>query len=223
MKLFTKFFVTICVSVFCMFVLPVASADDTNNKTKITFSQPVEVPGVGAQVLPAGTYVFKLMDSLTDRHIVQIFNADMTHLYTTILAVPNYRSDSTDKTVVTFKERAEGQPEAIRTWFFPGKVWGEEFVYEKTKALELAKVVNEPVLYTPVEVASIEALKTAPIEAVKPTGEAIPVAEVVKAAPVQMAKMDAPALPKTGSNLPLYACLGMFSLGAAVVMTKRLA
>jgi hypothetical protein len=85
----------------------------------------------------------------------------------------------------------------------------------------LAKVVNEPVLYTPTEVASIEALKTVPIEAVKPTAEVIPVAEVVKAPPVEMAKMEAPVLPKTGSNLPLYACLGMFSLGAAVVMTKR--
>src|SRR5436190_7381218 len=118
MKFFTRCLIIVCVFAVSLFVLPGASADEWNKKTVVTFSQPVEVPGVGAQVLPAGTYVFKLVDSLSDRHIVQIFNADMTHLYTTILAVPNYRPDVTDKTVITFKERAEGQPEAIRTWFY---------------------------------------------------------------------------------------------------------
>src|SRR3954452_6294397 len=144
----------------CVFVLPSASADDTNNKTSITFSAPVEVPGVGAQILPAGTYVFKIMDSLSDRHIVQIFNKDENHVYTTILAIPNYRLRATDKTVMTFKERAQGEPEAIRAWFYPDRQWGEEFVYPKAKALELAKR-GEPVLYPPMEVTSVEELKTA--------------------------------------------------------------
>src|SRR5207253_11036015 len=106
------------------------------------------VPGVGAQVLPAGTYVFKILDSLSDRHIVQIFNATEDHLYTTILAIPNYRLKATDKTVMTFKERAAGEPEAIRAWFYPGRQWGEEFVYPKEKAVALAKATNTPVLFT---------------------------------------------------------------------------
>ena len=110
---------------------------------------------MGAQTLPAGTYVFKLMDSLADRHIVQIFNVAMDHVYTTILAIPNYRLKMTGKTVVTFRERGEGQPEAIHAWFYPGKQWGEEFVYPKARALELAKIVNEPVLATPVELAAL--------------------------------------------------------------------
>ena len=79
---------------------------------------------MGAQTLPAGTYVFKIADSLADRHIVQIFNEDETHVFTTILAIPNYRLKSTDKTVMTFRERAEGQPEAIRAWFYPGAPMG---------------------------------------------------------------------------------------------------
>src|SRR5256885_9775400 len=151
---------------------PVAQADDWNRKTTVTFSGPVEIPGVhlkGWGVLPAGTYVFKILDSQTDRHIVQIFNKDQTTVYATILAIPNYRLKATDKTVITFRERAAGEPEAIRAWFYPGRQWGEEFVYTKVKAVELAKVVNEPVLYTPVEVTDVEALKTVPIEAVQPT------------------------------------------------------
>src|SRR3954451_16211209 len=183
MKVFTKCFVVLCVLAICSFVLPTASAGELNKKTVVTFSAPVEVPGVGAQVLPAGTYVFKIMDSLTDRHIVQIFNADESHLYTTILAIPNYRLQSTDKTVITFKERAQGEPEAIRAWFYPGAQSGEEFVYPKAKALELAKIANESVLETPVPIADIEALKTAPIEAVNPSGEPVPVGTVVQAPP----------------------------------------
>ncbi|HSV27813.1 MAG TPA: hypothetical protein VLH60_07965, partial [Sedimentisphaerales bacterium] len=133
---------------------PSARADAWNRKTVITFSGPVEIPGVhlkGWGVLPAGTYVFKIMDSQSNRHIVQIFNEDETRIYATILAIPNYRLKATDKTVVTFRERPAGQPEALRAWFYPGRNWGEEFVYPKAKAIELAKVTNTPVLYTVAE------------------------------------------------------------------------
>ncbi len=218
MKASTKFFMIVCFTACLLFVLPTASADDWNKKTKVTMSAPFEVPGVGAQVLPAGTYVFKLLDSNSNRHIVQIFNEKETHVFTTILAIPNYRLRATDETVMTFKERAAGEPEAIRAWFYPGQQWGEEFVYSKPKALALAKVVNQPVLYTPIEVATIEDLKTAPIEAIKPTGEPIPVAEVVQTPPVEVAQ--ATELPKTGSLLPLLGMVGFLSLGAAGVMRK---
>ena len=180
-----------------------AKADDWNKKTIVTFDQPVEVPGVGAQILPAGTYIFKLLDSPSDRHIVQIFNQAEDHVFTTILAIPDYRMRATGKTVMTFKERAEGQPQAIRTWFYPGREWGDEFVYPKSRALELAKIVNEPVLATPVDLpAPVETLATAPIEAVKPTGEEVPVAEVVQAPPAEpVAEAAAATLP--GNRKPI--------------------
>lgn len=197
--------------------MPSASADDTNNMTVVKFSAPFEVPGVGAQVLPAGTYVFKLVDSSTNRHIVQVMNEDQTHIFTTILAVPNYRARSTGETVMTFKERGEGQPEALRTWFYPNHRMGEEFVYGKSKALALAKVVNEPVFYT-TEIASVEELKTARIAAITPAGEDVNVAEVVKPEPVEVAKLEQPTLPQTGSYLPLIACFGLLSLGTAATM-----
>ena len=54
-------------------MLPLAKADQWNKETKLTFSAPVQIPG---QVLPAGSYVFKLADSQADRHIVQIFTED---------------------------------------------------------------------------------------------------------------------------------------------------
>ncbi len=211
---------------------PAANADEWNRKTTMTFSGPVEIPGVhlkGWGVLPAGTYVFKILDSQSDRHIVQIFNADETQCYATILAIPNYRLRATDKTVVTFRERPAGQPEALRAWFYPGKNWGDEFVYPKAKAVELAKATNTPVLFMPadipVEVAEpiksanepvVVELKQVPVMAIQPTGEEVELAQVVTPPPAQEpTQMAANELPKTASPLPLIALLGFLALGGA--------
>jgi hypothetical protein len=78
MKLLKGLGIGLCLAVLSTLVVPRASADEWNRKTTITFSGPVEVPGVGLHLLPAGTYVFKIVDSQSDRHIVQIFNQDDT-------------------------------------------------------------------------------------------------------------------------------------------------
>ncbi len=220
MKMIKTLLIVFCIVAACAFLLPAAVADEGNKRTTVTFSGPVEVPGVDAQVLPAGTYLFKLMDSPSDRNIVQIFSADGTHLYTTILAIPNYRLRATDKTVMTFRERAEGQPEALRAWFYPGANWGQEFVYPKARAIELAKVTQTPVLATPIDLAAtpVETLKTAPVVAVAPTGETIEVARVVEPPPVQTAQVEPPAavLPATASWLPSLGLIGLLSLGTGL-------
>jgi hypothetical protein len=58
-------------------LLPAARADEWNQRTVMTFSSPVEIPG---QILPAGTYVFKVADSQANRHIVQVFNKNENHV-----------------------------------------------------------------------------------------------------------------------------------------------
>jgi LPXTG-motif cell wall-anchored protein len=214
MKLMKTLSIVFCVLVACAFLLPTAVADEWNKRTTVTFSAAVEVPGSGAQVLPAGTYIFKLMDSTSNRNIVQIFSADGLHVFTTILAIPNYRLRVTDRTVMTFRERAEGQPEAIRAWFYPGANWGQEFVYPKLRAIELAKIVQEPVLATPIDMAAapIEALKDAPVEAIAPSGETVELAQVVEPPPA------AEALPQTASSVPLIGLLGLLSLGTGFAL-----
>jgi hypothetical protein len=188
-----------CMALMSTLLAPHARADDWNHKTVVTFSGPVEIPGVhleGWTVLPAGTYVFRVLDSQSNRHIIQISNKDESIIYATILAIPNYRLQATNKTVVTFRERASGEPEALRAWFYPGRSWGEEFVYPKSKAIALAKASNTPVLFTPVElpvevaepIKSADApvvleLKRAPVMAIQPTGEVVELAQVVTPAP----------------------------------------
>ena len=121
--------------VFCvgLFLLTMSiRADEWDQKTKITFSGPVRV---AKTELPAGTYTFKLADT-NDRHVVQIFNEDETHLITTVLTNADFRLEPSGKTVVKFSEsssesEASGTvPESgvpIRAWFYPGEQFGNDF------------------------------------------------------------------------------------------------
>ncbi len=212
MKLVKGLGTGLCLIVLCFLVAPKAKADESDQKTTVTFSEPFEVPGVGQHILPAGTYVFKLMNSQSDRHIVQIFNQDGTHVFATILAIPDSRQNTTDKTVMTFREAPAGQPQSLKAWFYPGRESGDYFVYERSRAIELAKQNNEAVLSTPAVLtgAPIEALKSAPVEAVNPNGETVQPAQVVQAPPVEEATA---VLPKTASYLPLIGLVGLISLG----------
>jgi len=212
---------------------PTAKADEHDHMTTVTFSAPVEIPPVhitGMRILPAGTYVFKLMNSSSNRHIVQIFNQDQTKIYATIEAIANYRLYPTGKTVMTFNEGVRGKPEAIRAWFYPGANWGEEFVYPKAKAIQLAQVTNQPVPASVTEAQEevekpeapevVVQLQQLPVMAVRPTGEVVELAQVYPPAPpatVAAAPAPEPAtLPATSSSLPLIALLGFAALGSAL-------
>ena len=188
-------------------------ADEWNKATKLTFNEPVELPGMA---LPAGTYWFTLADSDSDRNIVEVWDADRMHLVTTILAIPDYRLQPTGKTVINFSERPTGSPEAIHAWFYPGDNYGEEFVYPKTRATQLAKQTNRPVLSMPDEQPSTQ-IKQAPVKAIAPSGEEVEIAEVVAVQPVLPQQATQSSLPQTGSDLPLLALAGVLALAAAGV------
>jgi hypothetical protein len=130
-----------------------AAAQDfnSNERTFLTFSAPVELPGV---TLQAGTYLFKLADSQSNRHIVQVFNQDEKQILATILAVPAERLEVTGENVVTFRESSEGAMPAVQYWYYPGDRIGHEFVYPKEQAAKIAKRTGQNVLSTDGEVAS---------------------------------------------------------------------
>jgi hypothetical protein len=209
---------------------PGLKADTWNQKTTLTFSQPFEVPG--GRVLPAGTYVFKLLDSQYDRNVVQIFSEDQLTLYATVLAIPNYRLHAPENTIMRFAERASGSPEAIKAWFYPGNASGHEFVYPKARAVELARLTNEPVpsmsaemtpnITSPATSAAdqpVVALEKAPIAAEAPSGEELPITTAFPST------SEAAALPKTASSMPLIGLIGLLSLASAfslLIVTKRI-
>ena len=164
-----------------------ARADEWDQKTIFTFSGPIAIPG---QVLDAGTYVFKVADASSDRKIVQVFSEDETHLYGTFLTVPDYHQQPSGTPIINFDERAAGDPEAVKEWFYPGDNYGHDFVYPRAKAAALARANNHPVASMPDELAgkttkpaesmnesSVTALKKTTLSAQKPTGEEVGVTE----------------------------------------------
>jgi|SRR5690348_8791984 hypothetical protein len=201
---------------------PNARADEWNKKTILTVNETIQVPN---KVLPPGKYVMKLLDSPSNRHIVQIFNGDETHLETTILAIPNYRLEPTGKTVFTFWETPPGQPKALRAWFYPGDNFGQEFAYPKSAAIQIAQVAHAPVPTT--EAQQPSELATAPVGTVNEQGQETPQpqeqAQATPPPPAPAPAPEAPApapqeLPKTASPYPLIGLGGMLSLALFLVL-----
>lgn len=235
---------TACFLILGGVLAPRIRADQWNQMTYVTFNQPVEIPG---RVLSAGTYMFKLLDSQSDRDVVQVFNKQGTKLYATVLAVPDMRLVPTGKTVITFEERAAKAPEALRAWFYPGDMYGQEFVYPRLAATRLASASHQAVPSMPTEMAqniskpaktgkepSVMAMKKAPLKAMRPSGEEVEMAKefkapaknsnsettlMAKAEPVQKTPATLPSkLPQTASPLPLIALLGLSTIGAGLTM-----
>jgi cobalamin biosynthesis Mg chelatase CobN len=214
-------------------------ADTYNKKTKVTFSGPVQVPSphskTGVVTLPAGTYVFKLQDSSSQRHIVTITNLREDKVLSTVLAIPDYRVNATSKTVMYFSESKSGTPPPVKSWFYPGDNFGQRFVYPKVKAQEIAAQIQQPVpshtaetIDTTTKVADVPvAIQTpakqevayapATFEKVDATDTAGVDGEAVKEAP---ASAERAAMPKTASPVHLFAILGVVLLLASFALRR---
>jgi len=209
---------------FCVGLFLVASnmrADEWNKETKITFSGPVQIEKIQ---LPAGTYVFKLADT-TDRHVVQIFNADQTQVVATILAIPDYRVEPTGKTVVKFAETSDSSeasgevPESgvpIKEWFYPGDNFGNEF--RVMPQPQVAAAQPEPAPAPPPPAPAAEPPQPAAPPAAQPAAPAFPEAEAPPTPePAAPEAQTAPTqLPQTASEMPLVGLMGLISLAGAV-------
>ena len=139
----SRFMLIACMALIGSSIKP-ARADQWDKKTILNFSAPVQIPG---RVLQPGKYVFRLVNSNSDRNIVQVFSVDdqgRQDFVTTILAVPDFRPQTPEKPIIQFEERHIGDPEAISSWFYPGDNYGWHFVYPKSEQLEAAAVAPPP-------------------------------------------------------------------------------
>lgn len=131
------------VTAFLCAIATIAAADQWNDKTTLKFDEPVMVPGT---TLPPGTYTFKLLDSRANRNIVEIFNEDETKLITTAMAIPARRTDANGDVVVKFNPTEAGAPIALQTWYYPGSLYGHQFIYSDEQARQIAKRTKTLVL-----------------------------------------------------------------------------
>jgi LPXTG-motif cell wall-anchored protein len=230
--------------VWATMLAPDVQANTWNKKTNVTFNEPVELPG--GVVLQQGEYVFKLVDSPSNRHIVQVYNANEDHLYATILAVPDFRLEPSDETVITFHETPGGGPRALRNWFYPGDNVGQEFTFKPSgkiagreqdyvAQMNVRQIPNPPAEQAPQPAPQPEVAERQP----EPEPAPAPVAEVPPApapepqeterqeiaqarppeqqpAPIERQQQMPRELPATGSNMPLLGLIGLLSLAGAL-------
>ena len=124
MKLGQTLVTMVVVSCVGVIVPRAAVADESNKQTVLTFSRDVEIAG---KMLPAGRYVFRLLDSPTNRHVVQFDHTG--RILATIFTIPASRVTAANDTRITFEEQPAGSPFQLKKWFYPGNLDGEEFIY----------------------------------------------------------------------------------------------
>jgi len=212
---------------FCLTAFS-AKADEWDKKTLLTIDEPTQVVDT---VLQPGKYVFKLIDSQSERHIIEIYNGDQTHLINTVIAVPNYRIQPTGKSRFMMWETPAGETKALRAWFYPGDNFGQEFPYHKSSAqttvTQTASTTPAPVAEPapaaePAPVAQVAQVETVAPEPVREQPQTVAVAQnTPPPAPAaftqnstQSTVQAEPAeLPKTGSPYPLFGFAGLVFIG----------
>jgi len=223
-----------------------AQQPDTRDRTIMTFSAPIELPGV---TLQAGTYVFRMADTAS-RNVIQVMTKDEMDIIGQWLFVPAERRDVTGETVVSFKETKEGTTPAVQFWYYPGEKIGKEFIYPKDQALKIAArtgatvktdegVVNGSGLPAEERIAVAE---PAPVPAPEPVttqaenqtteSEATPATDravgtsgndqsaATDSRPESTQAYNNSELPRTASPLPLSGLLGFFSLAGAAALRR---
>ena len=120
-----------------------AHADEWNKLTYLTFSGPVQLPGI---TLPAGTYKFELADPDSSRRVIRVSDKDGSKNYGIFLSISDQKLEPASDPVVMFKETPAGAPQAVQAWFYPGETYGYEFAYPHDQAMKIAKATHKSVL-----------------------------------------------------------------------------
>ena len=139
--LIRKMFSILCLALATAILVPVLHADQANQATKITFSQPVQIPG---KVLPAGSYWIQMARNGAP-DIVQIFT-EQHELIATLFTITRERSKPTGPPAFVLANPGEGKAQAIVAWFYPNRTEGHEFLYPKAERQELARDTKQDVV-----------------------------------------------------------------------------
>lgn len=173
----TKLFMACALAfVVSLAATPAAAQQPANQLTYFTFSAPFELPG--GKTLPPGKYVFRIVDSPSNRHIVHVLSEDQREMHATLMAIPAQRMDPADEPEVRFMEAEANAAPAIRTWWYPGRTIGHEFIYPKDHARRLATRQSEGVLTVSDESATEEQMRTADLARIDRDGREAEVSEV---------------------------------------------
>ena len=115
------------------FVIPQVRADEQNQLTNLTLNEPTEIPG---HVLSPGTYTFKLVNTNNGEDTVEVRDQS-GHVDGVFLTIPDYRMKLAGKTIVTFSERPDGAPAALKAWLYPAKTLATDSFIRRVQRISL--------------------------------------------------------------------------------------
>lgn len=221
------------VGAFALLIAAPAAFAQINEISPLPVTEPIDV---GGTILQPGNYVIRLAPRDVNRNIVQVLNADQSEVIASVLTIPHQSAPGEEKenTTFVFYPAGDGSMRALRTWYAPDAVsqGGHDIVYEQTRATQLAKLANTPVvsyegtnadlgttqLHVVTPQATVETY-TPPAPVVVETPAPVPaprVAGATETRPVQVAETRPMDMPHTAGSIPLIALLGILALGAAV-------
>ena len=228
MKQTLKFLI---VGAFALLISVPAALAQTPEYSTLPIDEPTEVSGT---ILQPGIYSIRVLPTLADRNRVQITSPDRKTIFVTALTVPHQLEPNEEIPNATFifYPAGEGKPRALRTWFAadPASDGGHDFIYEESRATQLARLASEPVISYRGEETDLRVVKPdATIEAYTPVTTTTtttvvteaPVAVEVEPAPMMSQSVDTTEdrpvqMPRTAGNEPMLALLGLLAVGAAV-------
>ncbi|MEZ5363337.1 MAG: BON domain-containing protein [Bryobacterales bacterium] len=114
----------------------VLKADIENQLTELTVKTPIEVPGA---TLQSGEYTMELAGTEQATPVVIFRNAKTQDPVAMAMTVSAKANQAPDQTEFRFYETAAGHPPVLRSWYYPGKVRGLEFVYPESRSKMIAK------------------------------------------------------------------------------------
>jgi hypothetical protein len=208
-----------------------AQAQPEDKRTYFTFSAPIALPGV---TLPAGRYLFRLVDTTTTRKVIQVVSDDGKKPFAMMNSIPDIRRDAAKDATVAFYETPRGTPAAVKTYWYPGETTGYQFIYPRAQAKQIAQNTGKPVLTTKTEetTSAVTRVDQAGNDVAADAAASNPQSnfndasanstvfnrtppQVAQAAPApvptESSRVARNELPKTASDLPMVGLLGMLS------------
>jgi hypothetical protein len=147
-------------------------AQPEDKRTYFTFSGPIALPGV---TLPAGRYLFHIVDTTSSRKVIQVQSEDQKRSFAMANTISDQRRDPPKDATVAFYESARGTPAAVKSWWYPGETIGYQFIYPRGQAKQIAKSTGQPVLTTKTESTKSEETKSAELTRVDANGRDVDV------------------------------------------------
>jgi hypothetical protein len=193
-----------------------AVAQIDREKTLFTLG---ERTAVGSDVLNPGSYRVHVVKLSYNRSLVQITDPEGTHVFAQALTTPHpvAPGETIPESKFVYYPASDRSPRALRTWYPPDALIGQDFVYPKGRAEELAVASKENVVAMPEKTLELDypvvpLITMTPQKTEEPYVAAVPETFVAEKPPVK--------LPKTASREPLVALAGLAALGGALALRK---